>query len=107
MKTLVGERGQVTIPKSIRRLLGLRQGMRLEVTVEDGAVVLRKPDMHSVLEAWEGTASTQYESTDAFIASVRDETGTYNPEKGDLENEKPHESPGTGTRDTPRFTSGI
>lgn len=42
MKTTVGERGQVTIPKRLRERLGLRAGQRLEVTESEGRVILAK-----------------------------------------------------------------
>ncbi len=42
MKTVVGERGQITIPKRIRDRLGIRAGQRLEVEERDGTIVARK-----------------------------------------------------------------
>jgi AbrB family looped-hinge helix DNA binding protein len=40
--SVLGERGQVTIPKRIRERLGLRPGQLLEVEEEDGRVVISK-----------------------------------------------------------------
>jgi len=37
----LGEEGRITIPASIRKALGLREGDRLILSVERGAVVLR------------------------------------------------------------------
>ena len=37
----LGEKGRITIPASIRKALGLREGDRLILSVERGAVVLR------------------------------------------------------------------
>ena len=42
MKTVIGERGQVTIPKAVRDRLGLRAGQRLEVVADEGRVVMTK-----------------------------------------------------------------
>lgn len=71
MKSTLGERGQVTIPSSIRRQLGLQPGTELEVDVEDGAVVFRRPGIGPALDRWQGSASNPYESTDTFIEALR------------------------------------
>jgi AbrB family looped-hinge helix DNA binding protein len=42
MATTITVKGQVTIPKHIRDALGLTPGSRVEFTVEDGRLVLRK-----------------------------------------------------------------
>lgn len=42
MKSRVGERGQVTIPKPLRDRLGLRPGVEVEFEEEDGRLVGRK-----------------------------------------------------------------
>ena len=42
MATTITVKGQVTIPKHIRDALGLTPGSRVEFSVEDGRVVLRK-----------------------------------------------------------------
>ena len=39
----VTERGQVTIPAEVRKLLGLKQRDKVSFIVEHGTVVLRKP----------------------------------------------------------------
>jgi AbrB family looped-hinge helix DNA binding protein len=39
----VTERGQVTIPAAVRRLLGLKQRDKVVFAVQDGIVVLKKP----------------------------------------------------------------
>jgi AbrB family looped-hinge helix DNA binding protein len=54
MQSAIGERGQITIPKAVRRQLGLRPGMRLEVSVENGAVTLRRPGIADAIDAWGG-----------------------------------------------------
>jgi len=42
MKTVMSEKGQITIPKRARELLGLRPTDRLDVEVRDGELCLRK-----------------------------------------------------------------
>ncbi|MDA2934083.1 type II toxin-antitoxin system PrlF family antitoxin [Acidobacteria bacterium AH-259-D05] len=42
MKSTLSERGQITIPKKIRELLGLRQGQQLEFETRDGLLIGRK-----------------------------------------------------------------
>lgn len=42
MKRKVGERGQVTIPKRFRDLLGIRAGEEIEFQLEDGKLILRR-----------------------------------------------------------------
>ena len=54
--------------------MGLRPGMRMEVSVENGAVTLRRPGIDDALEAWEGTAENPCDSTDEYLRMVRDES---------------------------------
>jgi AbrB family looped-hinge helix DNA binding protein len=42
MKSVIGERGQVTIPKPLRRSLGLRPGEEVEFQEVQGKIVLSK-----------------------------------------------------------------
>lgn len=48
MKAGVAERGQVTIPKSLRDKLGIRPGTSLEFSAEQGVLVARKAETDSV-----------------------------------------------------------
>jgi len=41
LQVVLREKGRVTIPASIRRALGLREGDRLQLSAEGGAIVLR------------------------------------------------------------------
>ena len=45
MKTIVSEKGQITIPKPLRIRLGIRAGQVLEVREEQGCVVMSKLTM--------------------------------------------------------------
>ena len=42
MEATVAERGQITLPKSVRDALGLTKGTKLTVEIDGGRVVLRK-----------------------------------------------------------------
>ena len=42
MEAIVGERGQITLPKAVRDALGLSKGTVLKVELDGGRVVLRK-----------------------------------------------------------------
>ncbi len=45
----VGKRGVIVIPKSIRERLGIREGMFLDLSVEDDKIILRIHDLWSEL----------------------------------------------------------
>ena len=45
MKTVVSEKGQITIPKPLRVRLGLRKGQVLDVWEEQGRLVLMKKEL--------------------------------------------------------------
>jgi AbrB family looped-hinge helix DNA binding protein len=46
-RSKVGERGQVTIPKRLRRSLGIRPGEEIDFEERDGALVLRRASRSS------------------------------------------------------------
>jgi len=55
MKTVVSEKGQVTIPKAVRDRLGLRPGTLLEFRAEAGRLVATKVVATDVFEKWRGS----------------------------------------------------
>ncbi len=70
MKSVVGERGQVTIPKRLRESMGIRPGQVLEFEECDGGLVIRKV----VRDVWDelyGIVDLGM-SADEFIAQLRD-----------------------------------
>ena len=69
MKSVVAERGQVTIPKPLRDKLGIRPGTALEFTAKDGALVARKAATDPVSEVF-GCLGGKID-TDQFIRSLR------------------------------------
>ncbi len=55
MKTVVSEKGRVTIPKAVRDRLGLRPGTVLELRDEAGMLVGTRSVAPDVLEKWRGS----------------------------------------------------
>lgn len=70
MKAVVAERGQVTIPKAIRDKLGIRPGMVMEFSIEEGRLVARKQADDRVSEV---TGCLPTGSTNEVIARLRGE----------------------------------
>ena len=64
----VTRRGQVTIPKSIREALEIKEGDLVEVSLEEGRVVLSKP---GVPEPGEPVGPEEYERIVEELERVR------------------------------------
>ena len=54
MKSIVSEKGQVTIPKACRDRLGLRSGSILDFEARDGKLIGVKRQHEDVLRKWRG-----------------------------------------------------
>jgi antitoxin PrlF len=54
MKTVVSEKGQITIPKALRDKLGIRPGTILDFEDEQGRLVARKRSEDDVIRKWRG-----------------------------------------------------
>lgn len=71
MKAIVGERGQITIPKPLRDRLGIRPGQRLELAEEEGRLIATKDlDTNDPIGAVYGTLDLGM-STDEYMNLVR------------------------------------
>lgn len=70
MKTKVSERGQVTIPKKLRKRLGIRPGQVLEVDENGGRVVMSKVVQEDVFERLTGILKLD-KTTDELIEEMR------------------------------------
>ena len=66
MKSVVSEKGQVTIPKAVRSKLGLRPGTVLEFEADRGRLIGRKAPQRDVFDELYGTLEMD-ESVDEFI----------------------------------------
>lgn len=70
MRSRVGARGQVVIPKPLRDRLGLRPGTVLEFTEEQGRLIAVKVDRPSPTHRVWGAVGQNFD-TDAFISEIR------------------------------------
>lgn len=73
LRATIAERGQVTIPKSLRDKLGLTAGTVIEFKLVNGKVVLSKQSslerVKSVMGVWK--ESFRWKSTDDYINEIR------------------------------------
>ncbi len=72
MEATVAERGQITLPKSVRDALGLTKGSKLKVELIDGRIVLRK-DVEDALSRVRGRfkLAEGFTSTDDVMRALR------------------------------------
>jgi AbrB family looped-hinge helix DNA binding protein len=70
MLSTVSEKGQITVPKRLRELLGIRAGDQLELAEENGRLVATKTVPSDPVTASYGILSTR-ESTDETIRALR------------------------------------
>jgi antitoxin PrlF len=70
MKSTVSEKGQVTIPKSVRTKLGLRPGTVLEFEADRGRLIGRKAGGRDVIDELYGSLRMD-EPVDDYIERVR------------------------------------
>jgi antitoxin PrlF len=71
MKAVVGERGQITIPKRLRDRLGIRPGQRLDLEEQHGRLIVTKDlDTDDPIAAVYGTLDLGM-STDEYMDIVR------------------------------------
>ncbi len=62
----IGEKGRVTLPKSVRERLNLEPGEYVEVSVEEGRVVLKpRISRDAFVETMEGCLTEETRATDA------------------------------------------
>jgi len=71
MKATVAERGQVTIPKALRKKLGLTPGTVLDFEADNGKLIAVKVQPRGPVEAVFGTLG-RGRSTDDLISGLRD-----------------------------------
>jgi antitoxin PrlF len=70
MKTVVSEKGQVTIPKGLRDRLGLRKGTVLDFEEDEGRLVARKVPAEDPVDAVYGILELDA-GTDAQLDALR------------------------------------
>ena len=72
MKTVVSEKGQVTIPKPLRVRLGLRKGQVLEVREERGRLIMCKRASRDPFDKYFGILKLG-RTTDELMKELRGE----------------------------------
>jgi AbrB family looped-hinge helix DNA binding protein len=73
MKTIVSEKGQITIPKEVRDQLGLRPGTRLDIAADKGRLIGVKAVDEDVIAKWRGRGRLPAgKSTDDYLRMIRD-----------------------------------
>ncbi len=74
-KARVTSKGQITIPKAVRRALGIREGDSLVFEIEDGEArvhALRKPVSFADYEgAWREGKGMSWEEVNAYVRDLR------------------------------------
>ena len=72
MKTIVSEKGQITIPKAVRERLGLVPGTVLDIDTAEGRLVGTKSEPLDVFTKWRGRGVLPGEKTvDEYLAAIR------------------------------------
>lgn len=72
MKSTVSEKGQITIPKSVRTALGLRPGTVIEIRAHAGDLIGKKVSVEDVFVKWRGRgALPKGLSVDAYLERAR------------------------------------
>ena len=74
LNMIVGERGQITIPKRLREKHGLHARAEVELVEERGQLILRlkaRATQSSSLDKWVGFLEEEPEDVDAFIEEIR------------------------------------
>jgi antitoxin PrlF len=70
MRSIVADRGQVTIPKALREKLGIKPRSVLEFTEENGRLVAVRVDDHDPVEIVRGCLQLE-KSTDDLMRELR------------------------------------
>lgn len=72
MKSVVSEKGQVTIPKAVRDKLGLRPGTVVEFEAVEGRLVGVKREQTDPFRKWMGRARLPAgQNVDTYLSRVR------------------------------------
>mgnify|MGYP006292522687 CR=1 FL=1 len=73
MKTIVSEKGQITIPKNIRERMGLHKGTILEIEEINGKIIAVKGGKTDVFSKWKGACTLPGGlSVDEYLERVRE-----------------------------------
>ncbi len=70
MRTIVSEKGQITIPKAVRTKLGIRPGTVLELDAERGRLIGRKASGRDAIDELYGSMPMD-EPVDRYLERTR------------------------------------
>ena len=72
MHSIVSEKGQVTIPKKLRKRLGLTAGVVLEFREQNGKLIGQKKIESSPFDDWVGKGKLPFgNSASAYLKQIR------------------------------------
>jgi antitoxin PrlF len=73
MKTIVSERGQITLPKALRVNLGIKAGTVLQLDVQDGKLLAWKKDDIDSIHKWRGKGQLPvgFKDADEYLQETR------------------------------------
>jgi antitoxin PrlF len=72
MKSIVSEKGQVTIPKSCRDRLGLHAGVVLDFEAREGKLIAVKQPLEDVIQKWRGKGKLPGDlNVDQYLEMIR------------------------------------
>ena len=72
MKSIVSEKGQVTIPKAIRDTLGIRMGTELEFEALEGKLIATKRESSDPVAKWRGRGRLPRQAdVDGYLQKAR------------------------------------
>ncbi len=73
MKTKVSERGQITLPKSIRTDLGIHSRDIIDFMVQDGKIIGIKREPKNSITEWRGKGKLPkgYNTVDEYLREIR------------------------------------
>jgi antitoxin PrlF len=74
-RSVVSEKGQVTIPKAIRDRLGIRAGEAIEFREDGGRLIIEKASRRDALDELYGIVDLKG-GTDKFVRELRDPAGS-------------------------------
>jgi antitoxin PrlF len=73
MKTIVSEKGQITIPKAICDKMGIKAGTVLEIDIYKGKIIAVKKQVVDVFKKWRGKGKLPDRlSVDDYLCKARD-----------------------------------
>ncbi|MFW5974529.1 MAG: AbrB/MazE/SpoVT family DNA-binding domain-containing protein [Natrialbaceae archaeon] len=74
---IVGERGQVTLPKELRERLGIHGGDEVRINEEDGRIIIEKPVSRAELAEGYRRYASESEALAAELDGVSREANEY------------------------------